>query len=196
MISEAKNSYFKKLGNSLSDSSTGEKHFWSAFKKLSNKKKTTNIPPLIENNFYVTDFLQKATIFNDYFAEQCTIHDNGSSLPPIKFRTNSVLSNIIINPDEIVELILKQKLHKAHGCDNISMAMLKLCPTEISIPLSIIFQHCINTGKFPDSWKLANVQPIHKKMIGKLKLTTDPFRYYHFAEKFSKKSYLTKYTPF
>ena len=163
MIQEAKNSYYEKLGSLLSNYSTGEKHFWNAFKKLSNKKKTTNIPPIIENNVYVTDFSQKATIFNDYFAEQCTIHDNGSTLPPVTYRTNSLLSNIIINPDEIVEIILKQKLKKAHGCDNISMAMLKLCPGEIAVPMSLIFQRCIETGKFPDSWKLANVQPIHKK---------------------------------
>ena len=158
----------------LSDSSTGEKHFWNAFKKLSNKKKTTNIPPIIENNVYVTNFLQKATIFNDFFADQCTIHDNGSTLPPMKLRTNSVLSNITINPDEIVEIILKQKLHKAHGCDNISMAMLKLCPAEIAIPLSLIFQRCMNTGKFPDSWKLANVQPIHKKNDRQIKSNYRP----------------------
>ena len=174
LITDAKNSYFKKLGNLLSDSSTGEKHFWNAFKKLSNKKKTTNIPPIIENNVYVTNFLQKATIFNDFFADQCTIHDNGSTLPPMKFRTNSVLSNITINPDEIVEIILKQKLHKAHGCDNISMAMLKLCPAEIAIPLSLIFQRCMNTGKFPDSWKLANVQPIHKKNDRQIKSNYRP----------------------
>ena len=43
------------------------------------------------------------------------------------------------------------------------MAMLKLCPKEVSIPLSIIFQRSVSSGKFPDSWKLANVQPIHKK---------------------------------
>ena len=144
----------------------------------------------------MTNFLQKSTIFNDYFAEQCTIHDNGSALPPMKFRTNSALSNIIISPDEIVGIILKQKLHKAHGCDNISMAMLKLCPQEIAIPLSLIFQRCINTGKFPDSWKLANVQPIHKKMIGNLKLTTDLSHFYLFVEKFLKKLFLTKYIPF
>ena len=99
LIKQAKNSYYEKLGTLLSDSSCGEKHFWNAFKKLSNKKKTTNIPPIIENNLYVTDFQQKAKIFNDYFAEQCTIHDNGSTLPPLVYRTNSTLSNITINLD-------------------------------------------------------------------------------------------------
>ena len=146
LIREAKNSYYEKLGKLLSDPSNGEKHFWSAFKKLSNKKKNTNIPPIIENNVYVTNFLQKATIFNDYFAEQCTIHDNGSTLPPLNYRTDSVISNIVINPDEIVAIILKQKLKKAHGCDNVSMAMLKLCPKEIAVPVSLIYQKSVDTG--------------------------------------------------
>ena len=39
MITEAKNNYFKKLGNSLSDSSTGEKHFWNAFKNFQTREK-------------------------------------------------------------------------------------------------------------------------------------------------------------
>ena len=41
--------------------------------------------------------------------------------------------------------------------------MLKLCASEVAIPLQIIFNDCINSGFFPDSWKYANVQPIHKK---------------------------------
>ena len=50
-----------------------------------------------------------------------------------------------------------------HGCDGISMAILKLCAKEIAVPSSIIFQQCIRNGKFPDSWKLPNVRLIHKK---------------------------------
>ena len=115
------------------------------------RKNQQRFPPIIKNGVYVTDFATKATIFNDYFAKQCTIHDNGSTLPPLQFRKNSLLSNIVINPDEIVSIILKQKHNKAHGCDNISMAMLKLCPKEIAFPLSLIFQKCIDTGTFHGS---------------------------------------------
>ena len=41
--------------------------------------------------------------------------------------------------------------------------MLQLCSAEVALPLSLIFKTCITTGKFPDLWKYANVQPIHKK---------------------------------
>ena len=174
LIKQAKNSYYEKLGNLLSDPTTGEKHFWTAFKRLSNKKKTTNIPPIIDNNVYITNFKQKSAIFNNYFAEQCTIHDNGSLLPPLNYRTNSILSDIKIEPDDIVKIILSQNSKKAHGCDNISMAMIKLCPREIALPLSMIFKKCLSTGKFPDAWKLANVQPIHKKNDRQLKSNYRP----------------------
>ena len=41
--------------------------------------------------------------------------------------------------------------------------MLQLCAIEVALPLSLIFQKCLLTGTFPDSWKYANVQPVHKK---------------------------------
>ena len=56
-----------------------------------------------------------------------------------------------------------------HGCDNVSMAMLKLCPEEIAMPLSKFA-----TGKFTDAWKLPNVQPIYKKKIRQTKSNYRP----------------------
>ena len=38
----------------------------------------------------------------------------------------------------------------SHGHEEISIAMLKLCPSEIAKPLNIIFANCLNTGVFPD----------------------------------------------
>ena len=52
--------------------------------------------------------------------------------------------------------------------------MLKLCVEEISTPLQIIFNDCLKFGMFPDSWKYANVQPIHKKDNRQLKTNYRP----------------------
>ena len=41
--------------------------------------------------------------------------------------------------------------------------MIKLCGSSICKPLSIIFNDCLNKGKFPREWKKANVTPVHKK---------------------------------
>ena len=52
--------------------------------------------------------------------------------------------------------------------------MLKLCASEVATPLQIIFQDCINCGIFPDCWKYANVQPIHKKNNRQIKSNYRP----------------------
>ena len=77
------------LGDELSDPKTGPKNFWTALKNVVNKNKYTNIPPIIENNIYISNFHLKANIFNDHFAMQCKIHDNGSALPNLVSKTNS-----------------------------------------------------------------------------------------------------------
>ena len=41
--------------------------------------------------------------------------------------------------------------------------MLQFCGDSIAVPLKIIFNNVLQTGTFPDLWKLANVVPIHKK---------------------------------
>ena len=124
------------LGTKLSDPSIGHKNFWTAFKRITNKKKLTNIPPIFDNNTYVTNFQQKTKIFNDYFADQCKIHDNGSVLPEFISKTNASISYININVDQIVDIIQKYSSKKAHGCDDVSVAMLQLCASEVAISLS------------------------------------------------------------
>ena len=84
--------YFNNLGSKLNDSRTGSKTFWTAFKHLVNKKKLANIPPLLENDRIVSDFREKSTIFNDFFAKQCTLNVTSSKLPPLEMLTEGRLS--------------------------------------------------------------------------------------------------------
>ena len=57
--------------------------------------------------------------------------------------------------------------NKAHGYDNISIRMLKICGSSIYKPPEMIFKQCIETGVFPSKWKKANFVPIHKKGTNK-----------------------------
>ena len=52
---------------------------------------------------------------------------------------------------------------KAHGWDNISIRMIKLCGKAIVDPLRILFLSFFEEGVYPDDWKKSNVVPIHKK---------------------------------
>ena len=163
IIEEAKKSYLDKLSEKLSNPKSNSNIFWSAFKRILNCKKMSNIPPLIENGIFHSCFSEKANIFNKYFAMQCTPLQNNSTLPNFIFNTDSLLSNVIITEKSISDIISKLNSNKAHGVDNISISMLKLCHKEVLFPLKLIFERSLAEGKFPSSWKLANVQPVHKK---------------------------------
>ena len=64
---------------------------------------------------------------------------------------------------DIAKIISYLDPNKAHGHDMLSIRMIKLCGNSICKPLSIIFNDCLNKGKFPHEWKKANVVPVHKK---------------------------------
>ena len=174
IIGAAKESYINDLSDKLCNPKSSNNIFWSAFKRLLNNKKLTNIPPLLENNNFITSFIDKANIFNEYFASICRPLDNGSTLPPLIHSTHSRLSNVDFSHESIIDIISKLNANKAHGVDQISIAMLKLCGNEISKPLKIIFDHSMSIGKFPSAWKLANVQPVHKKNSRQLKCNYRP----------------------
>ena len=74
-----------------------------------------------------------------------------------------MLSNIEVSHENIIKIIQKLNPKKSHGIDNISIAMLKMCPHALSTPLKILFDRCLKEGSFPEMWKRANVQPVHKK---------------------------------
>ena len=112
---------------------------------------------------FVSSFSEKAKIFNEYFASQCTPLDNDSTLPFFSKKTMSSLTNIDVSFDKIISIINKLSAKKAHGYDDISVRMLKIIPEEVSIPLKLIFDRCISDGYFSSSWKKANVQSVHKK---------------------------------
>ena len=52
--------------------------------------------------------------------------------------------------------------HKAAGSDGMGTRILKIAAPVISLPLSRLINHCIDTGTFLSAWKTAKVMPIHK----------------------------------
>ena len=134
-----------------------------------NNKKTPIIPPLFYKNRFVTDFKKKAELFNSFFAKQCTVINNASSLPSgLLPKIDKILSNITFSGDDIRKIIQNLDSEIAHGHDKISIRMLKICGPSICKPLDISFKSCLESGIFPLQWKKANVVPVHKKMTNNL----------------------------
>ena len=131
-------------------------------KKNSKYQKIPCIPPLYHNNKYTTAFKEKTQIFNNFFANQCTLVENTSKLPiDSSKRTNNLLSTISFTKDDIANIIKNLNPNKAHGFDMISIRMLKICGDSILKPLKLIFKSYIESGKFPIEWEKTNVFPVH-----------------------------------
>ena len=163
LVSSSKKKYFEKLANKLRDPHIGPKAYWSIRNGFLGKVKIPSIPPRLVDNNFETNFLNKANIFNNHFANQCTTLNNGGHLPNVLYKTNSRINNILVNSDVILKVVNDLNPSKAHGWDGISIRMIKMCGESIVLPLMIIFENAIETGVYPASWKRGNIVPVHKK---------------------------------
>ena len=68
LIFSTKTLYYENLAKKLDNLLLQTKTYWSILKTFYNNKK---IPPLLEDDKFVTDMRTKADIFNKFFAEQC-----------------------------------------------------------------------------------------------------------------------------
>ena len=163
-IEESKGKYYTKLSSRLADPVTSPKTYWSILKTFLNNKKIPCKPPLFHENKFITDFKEKAELFNHFFVNQCSLLSNNSVLPTnLPQLTSKCLDSIHFSSSDIVKIISRLDPNKAHGHDMLSIRMIKLCGNTICKPLLIIFKDCLSEGKFPHEWKKANVVPVHKK---------------------------------
>ena len=106
MITSAKEKYFLKLGQKLSDPANGVKAYWSTLNKIINRNRVTNIPPLLENGVFVTNYQTKAGIFNEFFAKKnCSLLLNDSSIPSFTPKCDKILSSVGIDRSKVLLLI-------------------------------------------------------------------------------------------
>ena len=146
-IQIAKQNYVNKIAQRLGDPSTSSKCYWSLLKTLLNRKKITCIPPLFHGDKYIVDFQEKSEIFNSFFADQCSPIPNRSILPSeLSLWTDSTLSTCHFAKEDILQIINNLDPNKAHGHDEISIRMLKICGDSICRPLNIIFKTCFAHG--------------------------------------------------
>ena len=85
-------------------------------------------------------FLEKAELFNKFFASQCCFFKNSSTLPPFNLQTDKVVDKFSFSEDDITQIIKKLNLNKQHGWDNIPIRMIKVCDKSVSYPLKLVFQ--------------------------------------------------------
>ena len=154
--------YHERLANKLNDPKTAPKTYRAILKTFVNGSKIPLISSLLVDNKLITDFLDKANLFNNFFAKQCTPISNDSTVHVSKnFVTRERFLSLEFCVDDIVKIIGSLDQNKAHGHDEISIRMIKLYAPSVSKPLHLIFRNCLETESFPKEWKKANIIPVH-----------------------------------
>ena len=149
LINKSKQNYYSRIASKLTNVQRNPKTYWSLSNRFLNNKKIPLIPPLFHENKFVTDFKEKAELFNSFFAKQCSLIKNSSKLPlHLHYLTDNRLSSVSFPHDDIAKIIQNLDRNKAHAHDNISIRLLKICGSSIYRPLEMIFTQCIETVFF------------------------------------------------
>ena len=114
----------------------------------------------------------------------------------LTLRKESVLSSFRFAKENILQIIHNLDPSIAHGYDEISIRMLKMCGDSICRPLNIIFKTCLRIGKFFSEWKKANIFPIHKKGYKQTVKTTVLFHFYRSVVKYLNDCFIMKCLTF
>ena len=149
-IESSKQKYYYRIANKLNNTRKNLKSYWLLLKIFLNKKKIPLIPPLFHENHIITDFKEKAKLFNSLFSKQCSLITNQSKLPTNpSYLTDKLLSTITFSDEDIGKIIQSLDPNKAHGHNNLSIHMLKLCCDAICKPLETIFNQALISRWFP-----------------------------------------------
>ena len=91
IISAAKDKYIIQMCELLNDPIADSKTYWKLINRYLSNENIPAIPPLLVNGEIISNFTQTASIFNKFFAFQCTPLQNSSSLSILYPRTDESL---------------------------------------------------------------------------------------------------------
>ena len=87
---------------------------------------------------------------------------NDSKLPSNQiYLTQSKLVSLDFNEGEVLKIIRSLNINKAHGYDDISIRMIKICDKSLLKPL--FFKKIHLNHLIIQTWKRSNIIPVHKK---------------------------------
>ena len=101
-------------------------------KSLLESKNFPCIRPIFSENKFVTDFREKAELFNSLFVNQCSLIKNTSVLPTnCENLTDKFLSNITFTDKDIGKIIKGLDTNKAHVQHIKHLTRLRLCLSHL-----------------------------------------------------------------
>ena len=159
-----KNKYIARQVKKLIDSKQNPQQYHQILKQMIGRERTLTLPPMLdERNEICENSLDKANLLNDFFANQSRTTVSEHVVPHcLVNREVPSLSDITVNEDEVFDVLKTLKVNKACGPDGISNKLLKMAAIFLKEPLTKLFNKSLREGRYPTSWKHANIIPIFK----------------------------------
>ena len=135
-------------------------------------KKNSFLEKILINDALCDDKRKIACAFNEYFTNigpklansiEATNLENSFEMFLPNTNISSTFSFSLVTYEITKSTIKSLKPKTSSGYDNISTKLLKEISDEIAEPLTLIINQTLTSSIFPDSLKLAQVSPIHKK---------------------------------
>ena len=124
--------------------------------KLQKRLKTSNVPNvMIHNDVKFKQNVDIAEAFNAFFASVFKHKTSAFS----DFSANEV-NTLQITQNDVFDALYLSTPSKGH--DGISGDFLKICCSELSFHVYKLFQSVLNSGIYPEIWKLAKIIPVFK----------------------------------
>lgn len=165
LIKHTKSSYYLNIFTNFKNNT---KKIWETINNLYKKHKHNNIDYISQNNIKLTDPVQISEAFNKFYiniAPTLDQHLPPSTVDPLNFLQGNYPTSMVvppIYPQEVINIINSIKNKKSNPKE-IPLSIIKENKAKFAIPLSILFNQSINSGKFPQCLKHATVIPIYKK---------------------------------
>lgn len=173
------NSLLRKLkteyyNNTLSANTNNHKKLWKSIKDICHFSVGKQEPQELLKIGGATDAKHSLNICNSYFSTVGqtlanhilgVLQTNEKALASKIYPKHVLLNSFFMHPTdeyELGSLILALHNDKAAGIDDLSNALLKQIKSIIISPLTAILNLSIQTGVFPDKWKMACIKPIYK----------------------------------
>ena len=128
----------------------------------SKKNDAHGVSPLKSEGLTHSDPTMKANILNDQFCSVFT-KENLDQLPHLGESPYPAMPDIQVNVKGVTKLLRQLNPRKAAGPDEIPCRLLVTVADELAPALTHLFQLSLQSGKIPNSWRHALVQPVYKK---------------------------------
>lgn len=163
VIRKARFDHVSRIGARLASYPAGSKQFWSLSKSVESNFCRPTLPPMLRpDGTLAHTATEKANLFASLFAGNSRLDANRAN-PPTLPHCGAFMPSITIHTKEVRKALQNLDVNKASGPDGIPARLLRVCAPELSPVLTRLYRLSLLTRAVPQSWKLANVQPVPKK---------------------------------